>query len=213
MATCFPSKAPRAWGIFHLLSNWCAISSQPSGVRGQESTSSLYSSAIAAQTSGIRWQMVSDAVLKSYAREVYVSPHAMYLIVIANLRPAGRALLNLVSCFWILGATRWRISSNISGVILMYLLKEITSSFLSSCMSVSYWPYWSLLSTVSHGLTHHLWRLLLLLLRASNRTSWPSLSAWICNNKLSWIAAGATSMVACDRMRTSWNRLRIYNLW
>ena len=59
MATCLPSRASTAWGIFHLFLKTSSIGVHSSGVMGQVMTSSLYSSTMAWQTSGMMRLTVS----------------------------------------------------------------------------------------------------------------------------------------------------------
>ncbi|KAH3829478.1 hypothetical protein DPMN_131474 [Dreissena polymorpha] len=70
MAMCFPSKAPTAWGTFHLGSNCGDRCLCASVVIGALKTSSLYTCTMAVHTSGISSDTVEIPDLNPYASDL-----------------------------------------------------------------------------------------------------------------------------------------------
>ena len=76
---CFPSRAPKQYGMFNRASNCRVISSQPPCVVGQLTISTLNSATMAVATSITNVWTVSLPTLKLLPSSVYEAPVARYL--------------------------------------------------------------------------------------------------------------------------------------
>ncbi|KAH3698043.1 hypothetical protein DPMN_085558 [Dreissena polymorpha] len=70
MAMYFPSKAPTAWGTFHLCSNCWERCLRASGVIGSFKSSSLNTCTMAVHTYGISSDMMEIRHLNPYASDL-----------------------------------------------------------------------------------------------------------------------------------------------
>ena len=134
----FPIKAPWAWQKFQRVAKLQATSFHSSSVLGQLITSSLYSSAMAPQTSRTIRPMLLLDTQKPCIRVLKLMPVARYLRVMASFNPGVKARLKLESVFSSLGVNLASSSWNMAGSILSMFLNSLGSSFSSSTLRFSY---------------------------------------------------------------------------
>ena len=94
------------------------------------------------------------ALSNHYLMSMYLAPEARWRSVMANFIPGAIGSLIQVYFLAMRGYTRFRISSNIAGGILMKFQKALWSSRRSSTISWSYKPNCLRLSGPSHFLDH-----------------------------------------------------------
>ena len=112
--------------------NLSDIGRQPSGVFGQASTSSLYSSISALHTSLTTSEMVLWGTLQLNFIEAYLFPEARLRKVRSSFRPGSRGSLYRICILVILGPTQSSSSSNMSGGMRSKVGNDAGSSLRSS---------------------------------------------------------------------------------